>query len=385
VNTVEILIAKWDAATRELSMVEDGAYWRLVRWCYANESLVPLDTMSQYRVAGAYSDAEKDAVRLIINRFFERTPEGYRQAKVSELIRRWKAGEPEREATAQVAKERKAASRARGKEMRDALRLVGEKVSMNMSNEMLLALCEVHNVPIQRHWRAPSNMERLSGVRCDDLRENEGMSLESQEASQGDTPCDIRGGVSVTESQACDIGVATESQESQESQSHRVTESQGSVTGVTGSAAGLPARAPDTNTNTNTNTKNTLTLFEGEPRAHTYAGGAAGALTREGGNDTPTRRGMAGMALKRGGLGEFNLAHPALLALLEAGVDDEELQMTAAEATARGKGFAYVLAMIKGRRDDAAAAGAIPGRTPSLIEQLAPSIAAHRSPDKRSG
>lgn len=91
------------------------------------------------------------------------------------------------------------------------------------------------------------------------------------------------------------------------------------------------------------------------------------------------------MALKRGGLTEFNLAHPKLLALLDAGVEDEELRLTAAEATARGKGFGYVMAMIEGRRRDAAAAGAIPGRTPSLIEQLAPGISAHRSPTKRSG
>lgn len=374
-NTVEILIAKWDAATRELSALEDGIYWRLVRWCYGNESLVPLDTMSQYRVAGAHTDDEHRAVDKVLEQFFERTPTGYQQKYTWRVIKSWKEGEHEREAASAASAARREASRLRMREMKAALKEAGHAVTGNLPNEMLLSLCEVYEVPVQAHWRTLSSAERFAGQHQglpSAAHMPQGMpqaSIPLTRIEPSEAPC----GSVVS---LCGTSAAGAASAAQGSPSAAYVPQDG--------AAGPPVRAPDTvipNTNT-------LTLFEGEPRAHVYAGGAAGALTREEPCEvqaTPTRRGMAGMALKRGGLTEFNLAHPKLLALLDAGVEDEELRLTAAEATARGKGFGYVMAMIEGRRRDAAAAGAIPGRTPSLIEQLAPGISAHRSPTKRSG
>jgi len=57
-------------------------------------------------------------------------------------------------------------------------------------------------------------------------------------------------------------------------------------------------------------------------------------------------------------------SHPKLLALLEAGITDDELADAAAEAVAKGKPFAYALAIAEGRRRDAADTGALPAAPP---------------------
>lgn len=77
---------------------------------------------------------------------------------------------------------------------------------------------------------------------------------------------------------------------------------------------------------------------------------------------TPTRAGSAVLRMKARGLTSgISPSHPKLLALLEAGVTDDELADAAAEAVSKGKTFAYALAVAEGRRRDAANGEAIPG------------------------
>lgn len=367
-------------------MIEECVYWRLVTWCYENESLVPLDEQRQDNIARVRTEEERKAVRHVVQHYFERTPEGYRQHKVDEIIARFKQGEPARDAARQVMNERKAASRARNKEMKEALQAAGHTVKGTLPNEALLALCEQFGVPVQAHWRAVGLGQRWRGVTCNSRRdgdsaeamsqtksqrENPLMSQRSQEWSQGDIPMAVSKPVVTGESQR----VSTESQE--------VTE----VTEVTGVVTGLPVHARE-EFNTNTQYQIPLAPFGRSLRARAREEGVGvSVLNSEPTNGhTVTRIGMAGMALKRGGIGDANLAHPKFLALLDAGVTDDELQLTAAECSARGKGFGYVLAVIDGRRRDAAAAGPVPPRQPTLLETWAPSIAARfadqHSPDE---
>lgn len=49
-------------------------------------------------------------------------------------------------------------------------------------------------------------------------------------------------------------------------------------------------------------------------------------------------------------------SHPKLLALLDAGITDDELADAAADAVSKGKPFAYALATAEGRRRDSATA-----------------------------
>ena len=61
--------------------------------------------------------------------------------------------------------------------------------------------------------------------------------------------------------------------------------------------------------------------------------------------------------MRAAGIPDVNPSHPDLLALLAAGAEVHELAFAAREAVERGKGFAYALAVVRGRRADAAARG----------------------------
>lgn len=66
------------------------------------------------------------------------------------------------------------------------------------------------------------------------------------------------------------------------------------------------------------------------------------------------------------GLLDVNPQHPKLLALLDAGITDDELVAAAHEAKQRGKGFAYAMATAEGRRRDAANTKPLPAKTGGL-------------------
>jgi uncharacterized protein YdaU (DUF1376 family) len=67
----------------------------------------------------------------------------------------------------------------------------------------------------------------------------------------------------------------------------------------------------------------------------------------------PTRAGMACRAMRKAGLAATNPGDPRLIALCEQGATDEEFSGLAAEAVEKGKGFAWVLAALQGRRAEA--------------------------------
>ena len=92
------------------------------------------------------------------------------------------------------------------------------------------------------------------------------------------------------------------------------------------------------------------------------------------------------MAMRKAGLSGVNPGHPDLLALLEAGATEEEIAGAAQAAVDRGKAsFAYVLAMLKRQRQEAAAMasslhrGALPRNLTAAeqrVLQAVPSLAA---------
>ena len=70
---------------------------------------------------------------------------------------------------------------------------------------------------------------------------------------------------------------------------------------------------------------------------------------------TPTPAGIVCRAMRSKGLGDTNPGDPRLLALLAQGATVEEFEGAATEAVKRSKGFAYALAALTGKRNDAAA------------------------------
>lgn len=74
------------------------------------------------------------------------------------------------------------------------------------------------------------------------------------------------------------------------------------------------------------------------------------------GEPTTTAAGSACLAMRRGGIAQTNPSHPALLAAIAEGATDAMWEHTAREATGHDppKGFAWVIATVRGRIADAA-------------------------------
>lgn len=79
-------IGDYASATRHLSWDEDCAFRRLLDVYYTTERALPEDERQLFRLVCAQSDVQRDAVRVVVAEFFERTPEGWRNARADEEI-----------------------------------------------------------------------------------------------------------------------------------------------------------------------------------------------------------------------------------------------------------------------------------------------------------
>lgn len=75
----------------KLSMLRDGAYFRLMGVYYGRELPLPLELAECFDLAGCASKVEQDAVEYILKRFFYRGEDGYHQKRCDEEIARFKA------------------------------------------------------------------------------------------------------------------------------------------------------------------------------------------------------------------------------------------------------------------------------------------------------
>lgn len=72
--------------TAELSLIEMGAYDRLLDHYYAEEKPLPGDLIRCCRLAGAVTKPEQDAVRYALDKFFVLAEDGYRQERADEEL-----------------------------------------------------------------------------------------------------------------------------------------------------------------------------------------------------------------------------------------------------------------------------------------------------------
>lgn len=75
--------------TAHLSLLEDGAYRRLIDAYYAREKPLPGDVKECCKLARAASKHERDAVAYVLKEFFELTDDGHRQKRCDEVIGRF--------------------------------------------------------------------------------------------------------------------------------------------------------------------------------------------------------------------------------------------------------------------------------------------------------
>lgn len=76
--------------TVHLSMVEDGAYNRLMDFYYSTEKPLPSDRKAVYRIARATDKAEQKAVDSVLTQFFLDTADGYRHKRIDVEIEKAK-------------------------------------------------------------------------------------------------------------------------------------------------------------------------------------------------------------------------------------------------------------------------------------------------------
>jgi uncharacterized protein YdaU (DUF1376 family) len=89
VNYFEFHIGDYAQATQHLSMLEDAAYSRMLRWCYANERPLPFDIKQIERLVRAQSKPEREAVSNVLSEFFVQMDDGWHQDRVDREIARY--------------------------------------------------------------------------------------------------------------------------------------------------------------------------------------------------------------------------------------------------------------------------------------------------------
>lgn len=75
--------------TAHLSMVEDGAYRRLMDAYYIKELPLPKEVRDVYRLVRAGSKVEKDAVSIVLSEFFVECTDGWRHKRCDTEIARY--------------------------------------------------------------------------------------------------------------------------------------------------------------------------------------------------------------------------------------------------------------------------------------------------------
>lgn len=72
-----------------LSMVEEGAYRRLLDAYYVSEKPLPTDVLQCIKISRAVKKSEQDAVKYVLGKFFEKRQDGYHQTRADKEIARF--------------------------------------------------------------------------------------------------------------------------------------------------------------------------------------------------------------------------------------------------------------------------------------------------------
>lgn len=121
-NYFELHIGDLTEATAHLSMLEDGAYGRLLRKYYATEKPLPADVKQVQRLVGARTKEEREAVETVLAEFFDLQDDGWHQSRCDAEIAVYRDKMSAREAAREGEKERQRKARERRKQAFATLR-----------------------------------------------------------------------------------------------------------------------------------------------------------------------------------------------------------------------------------------------------------------------
>jgi uncharacterized protein YdaU (DUF1376 family) len=79
-------IGRYESKTAHLSMIQDGAYGRLLRHYYKTGAPIPLDNDQIIRICGAHSQEEISAVSLVLKAFFLERTDGWHNKTADEEL-----------------------------------------------------------------------------------------------------------------------------------------------------------------------------------------------------------------------------------------------------------------------------------------------------------
>lgn len=88
--------------TAHLSMLEDGAYRRLIDAYYIRETPLPLELRDVYRLVRAQSKQDREAVDTVLREFFVQTPEGWKHNRCDREIGRFQDKQRKARASAEA-------------------------------------------------------------------------------------------------------------------------------------------------------------------------------------------------------------------------------------------------------------------------------------------
>lgn len=82
-------LGDYSTATTHLSMLEHGAFTKLLDYYYSTEKPLPVDRCE--RIAGAYEPHEREAVQSVLQQFFRLSDQGWVNAKADEVIAQFRS------------------------------------------------------------------------------------------------------------------------------------------------------------------------------------------------------------------------------------------------------------------------------------------------------
>jgi uncharacterized protein YdaU (DUF1376 family) len=160
-NYFELHIGDLSEATAHLTMLEDGAYNRLLRKYYATEKPLPADIKQVQRLAGARTKEEREAVENVLREFFTLHDDGWHQSRCDAEIAAFRDWQVNKEGKRENAKERQRRARERRASLFEALRTHGIVASWSTTTAELETL-------LSRVTGAHESQPVTPPVTCDD-------------------------------------------------------------------------------------------------------------------------------------------------------------------------------------------------------------------------
>ncbi len=297
-------LGDWAAATAHLTLVEDAVYSRMIRRYYVNELPLPMDHAEVCRLVGARSKAERSAVDSVLAEFFSLEDDGYHQSRCDAEIADYRKRQGDVDAARQAEQERMRRHRQERSDLFAGLRAHGVNIPWNAPIQRVRELAVQYGIKSTCNGPATDLQRGCNGPATANPIANNQPPITKNTHSNG----------LATEQQSCASFVERDDQD------------------VLTVRALPPATAVQP-----------LQVALQEPlRDQLQADGFK-----------PSNAGRVCKLMRSAGIADVNPGHPRLLALIDAGISDEQFRWAAAQAVERRKGFAYALGALGGAIADA--------------------------------